>query len=218
MSHSGLGRSIIECGRRASSQFNRRLRVRGLRRWKVDEEGEYLPERPRGEKEELSDRLAPLHRWLLRQVGRSWADIYSEFCAREDIRSLRGDHIHRHLKQMVRGARTREYFVRYDPDRDPPCAAQHGAVPYNTTYPMLWIDRGTLRCHRRADCEKYARLVGWKPKPLPALPEKVWRYASPAPKKRELTAAELDQILKQHNRVMRAEKIRQRIARREAQL
>jgi hypothetical protein len=39
------------------------------------------------------DRLAPLHRYLDRQVGRPWNDVWSEICAHADRRSLRGFHL-----------------------------------------------------------------------------------------------------------------------------
>ncbi len=107
-----LGRSIIECGRGKYNQFERREVARLNRRLKLDEEGEPLP-RAIHSFRELRDSLNALKRWLQSHVGQSWDRVYSEFCSKEDKRSLRGDHIHRHLKDMVRGSGGREAYYRY---------------------------------------------------------------------------------------------------------
>jgi hypothetical protein len=49
----------------------------------------------------LGDRLAPLHRWLAKQVGRPWDDVYSEICQVADARSLRGYHLRQHVRDYV---------------------------------------------------------------------------------------------------------------------
>lgn len=102
MATKSLGRSIIECGRPASSQMDRRLRAKGYRRWKLDEDGEYVPGPRKGEREQLSDDLGTLERWLKSRVGQPWDEVYSEFCQKEDRRTVRGHHIHTHLiRDMV---------------------------------------------------------------------------------------------------------------------
>ena len=49
-----------------------------------------------------SDRLAPLRRFLQSNAGRKWDDVYREFCAVTDVRSLRGWHVKDHLAQFVK--------------------------------------------------------------------------------------------------------------------
>lgn len=144
MSNHRLGRAVIECGRGGWSKFGRKLRARSARRWKLVD-GEYEPGPRRGEGPSLSDNLNPLERWLKRQVGRSWDKTYSEFCKREDKRTLRGDHIHRHLKEMVVGSGHREYFFLYNPRFYPPCYLLHGSYGF-------WVDpHGILRYHGPRD-------------------------------------------------------------------
>jgi len=50
---------------------------------------------------ELGDRLSPLYRWLESNCGRPWDDVYSEFCAVTDRRSIRGHHLWTHLDGYV---------------------------------------------------------------------------------------------------------------------
>jgi hypothetical protein len=47
------------------------------------------------------DHLSPLKRFLVRQAGRPWNDVYSEICAVLDRRSVVQDHVHLHLEQFV---------------------------------------------------------------------------------------------------------------------
>jgi hypothetical protein len=169
MSNHRLGRAVIECGRSKSEGFERNQRARKARRWKLDEDGEYVPNVPKGSPQ-LSDHLAPLERWLLRNVGRPWARVYRDFCAREDKRTLRGDHVHRHLKEMVRGAGGREGDYRGYGPYHPTCAVYlHGP------YYRFWIDARTslLRHHARHECAPYSRKhYGWTlppPRTYPAM-------------------------------------------------
>src|SRR5215510_1133067 len=48
-----------------------------------------------------TDVLGPLRRWLIKQVGRSWARVHAEFCAHADTTSVLGFHIKTHLLQYV---------------------------------------------------------------------------------------------------------------------
>jgi hypothetical protein len=107
-----LGHSVIECGRGKNSGIERKYRARGKRNWRLVD-GEYEPGPMRGDRAELRDNLRPLERWLKSKVGQEWDKVYSEFCAREDKRSLRGDHIHSHLKEMVCGSGGKEGDGRY---------------------------------------------------------------------------------------------------------
>jgi hypothetical protein len=49
----------------------------------------------------FGDRLSPLFRWLESNCGRPWDDVYSEFCAVTDRRSIRGHHLWTHLDGYV---------------------------------------------------------------------------------------------------------------------
>jgi len=148
-----IGRTIIECGRGKHAKFARRVINRGKRRWRLVD-GEYEPGKYVNDYRELRDDLAVLVRWLKAHVGQRWDGVFSKFCAREDSRSLRGDHIHRHLKEMVKGAGGREYFSNYYVNM-PPCRRVHGIYDF-------WIDSaGILRHHSRQDCEAEEKRLGW---------------------------------------------------------
>jgi hypothetical protein len=47
------------------------------------------------------DHLGPLKRFLVRQAGRPWNDVYREICAVLDRRSTAQDHVHLHLDDFV---------------------------------------------------------------------------------------------------------------------
>ncbi|MBL8300925.1 MAG: hypothetical protein JNN30_21495 [Rhodanobacteraceae bacterium] len=49
----------------------------------------------------FDDLLAPLRRWLRRQVGRPWNKIWSELTASIDTRSVVGRHLLDHVRQLV---------------------------------------------------------------------------------------------------------------------
>lgn len=50
---------------------------------------------------EFADRIKVLERYLIKQVGRSWNDIYSKLCQRYDRRNLRNWHMFTHIKQII---------------------------------------------------------------------------------------------------------------------
>lgn len=56
--------------------------------------------RPPGGRQ-FADRLAPLERWLERNLGRGWNNVYREFCARFDRRTMKGWHLDEHLLALV---------------------------------------------------------------------------------------------------------------------
>jgi hypothetical protein len=102
-----LARTIIEGGRHYDSAFDRRLRNRRLRRVRYDEEGD-----PIGRDVDPGtsclyhhDRLAPLERWLRRNVGRPWRKVYEEGCEIADIRTTKGWHFRDHLRMAVSEAK-----------------------------------------------------------------------------------------------------------------
>jgi hypothetical protein len=47
------------------------------------------------------DRVQPLLRWLEKQVGRRWDDVWSEVCAGNDARSIDGWHLRQHVEMAV---------------------------------------------------------------------------------------------------------------------
>ena len=47
---------------------------------------------------ERGDRLGPLSKYLLKQVGRPWNDVYADICKHADSRSLRGYHLRQHVE------------------------------------------------------------------------------------------------------------------------
>ena len=49
----------------------------------------------------LNENLAPLRRFLVRQVGRPWDSVYSEVCAVIDHRSTVKQHVLRHVPDLV---------------------------------------------------------------------------------------------------------------------
>lgn len=50
---------------------------------------------------EFTDLINPLERYLRKQVGRSWNDVYSELSQHLDRRSITGQHIWTHVKGLV---------------------------------------------------------------------------------------------------------------------
>lgn len=51
----------------------------------------------KGSRKTFGDHLSPLRRWVEKQVGRRWDDVYSEVCELFDRRSQIKDHVHVHL-------------------------------------------------------------------------------------------------------------------------
>lgn len=52
---------------------------------------------------ELSDFLAPLRRYLLKQVGRPWDDVWSDICKVLKGNGLQANHIKDHVRNYVGG-------------------------------------------------------------------------------------------------------------------
>jgi hypothetical protein len=59
-------------------------------------------QQPRPRTKSLNENLAPLARFLRRNVGRPWSDVYSEICAGLNVRSAVQKHVRDHLKDLVR--------------------------------------------------------------------------------------------------------------------
>jgi len=80
-----------------------RPRVGGKRR-KNTKQGGREPMRPRGfyVNKEQTDLLSPLKRFLQKQTGQIWNDVWSEICQQTDSRSVIGNHLRSHVLEMVR--------------------------------------------------------------------------------------------------------------------
>lgn len=159
-----LGRSIIELGRGKHGKYERKQIARGARRnWRLDQEGEHeAPKKPAGWGRELRDNLRPLDKWLRSHVGQKWDKVYSEFLKKVDTRDLQGDHIHRHLLEMVAGSGGKTgisyRWTKYE--WDPPCEDLHGYWAYFVGHQGLLYHHS--RRKDREDCWKYSsRYLGW---------------------------------------------------------
>lgn len=53
------------------------------------------------ERKELNENLAPLRRFLLKQVGRPWNKVYSEICEHLRADSVVQNHVRLHLEDFV---------------------------------------------------------------------------------------------------------------------
>lgn len=70
---------------------------------KTSKQGGREPMRPRGHNnKQQTDLLGPLKKFLHKRAGQLWNDIWSEICEHADYRSMMGDHLRRHVDQMVR--------------------------------------------------------------------------------------------------------------------
>ena len=98
MATRNLARTVVEGGRAGYSKWERKARNRSNRRLRFDAEGDIVAGKPRrASGRGFADRLSPLRRWIEAQVGRGWNNVYREFCARIDRRTLKGWHLEDHL-------------------------------------------------------------------------------------------------------------------------
>jgi hypothetical protein len=100
----------------------------------------------------FNDHTAPLNRWLHKQVGRPWNEVWSEVCQAGDNRNI----VNKHLRQHVRG------YVSISKKKN------GISSPYMSGWPYLWVDdEGILR-----EGQGYRK---WKFKPQPS----PWVHLSP---------------------------------------
>lgn len=69
----------------------------------------------------LRDLLGPLTRFLQKNIGRPWNEVYSEICATLDRREITGHHLISHLKDEVEtncfmGANRKVWYLRWGSD------------------------------------------------------------------------------------------------------
>jgi hypothetical protein len=138
MSKKNLARSALEGGRHSGNRSNRRHSNAVVRhlgrslssRLKSAEQAEtaVYPQRT-PVRRSFDDKLAPVFRWLARQVGRPWNKVHAELIARFDTRTTAGRHIlFCHVLPSV--LEPEPYFSRFRPvtiDR-------HGLLRANTAH------------------------------------------------------------------------------------
>lgn len=96
---------VVERPRWGSRQRNRKFGAR--LKYVPDHDYDEQPKKPRGFEsygvrgKEFTDVLGPLQRFLEKNVGRPWNDVYSEMCACLDKRKATGKHIFDHAMDMV---------------------------------------------------------------------------------------------------------------------
>lgn len=106
MAKRNLARTAIEGGRTGEDkrwrkehiEHHRRVRRAANHRMKIDpstwDDVDFSPLHPTGWRDnKFKDKLNPVERWLEKQVGRQWDDIYSEVRQRFDARTTAGRHI-----------------------------------------------------------------------------------------------------------------------------
>jgi hypothetical protein len=143
---------IVERPRRGVGYFRTLPNdYRAAKRFKLDDDfnvddefcGRKLPMRARQlgwDGKELNENLNPLKRYLAKQVGRLWNDVYSEICEQLDTGSTVKQHVRQHLTDFV----TVKTYI--DEDGDLIALTRWG--PRVGAYNDLWVDAdGILRGH-----------------------------------------------------------------------
>ena len=160
MSKKRLDRSILEGGRAGYNKFERhystkeeRTSVRNETSKVRDEEDALdLPPMPKRKpvSKQFTDKLGGVQRWLKKQVGRKWDEVFSEIKQRFDTRNLAGKHVvYDHLLRDVRGSGLQEsMFFGYDYRR----FYVDGSGVLRETGPSTWQKAQTER--RKANASK----------------------------------------------------------------
>ena len=104
-----MSKVVIERPREGHRLPSSKTRLR-IRRYDPDKEYDDLPKRVSGSRSKhtrageikhFSDLLGPLRRFLRKNVGRPWEDVYSEMKQTLDSRKVTGQHIFDHVKWEV---------------------------------------------------------------------------------------------------------------------
>lgn len=158
MSTKNLARTVIEGGR--SNKFARRRSNKLLRRQEsrflsetrrledADDSGVYpdrddSAERYAKRRYGLTDKLSPLRHYLNKQVGKQWAEVYSELVNKFDSRTVAGRHVlNDHIIREIHGAGSQE--------------SSDAAI-----YRRFYLDNGILRKTQQPKREKvdYGRFL-----------------------------------------------------------
>src|SRR5215510_13817018 len=104
-----MSKVVIERPREGHGLPSRKTRLR-VRRYEPDKEYDDLPSRVSGSRSKyirsrevkyFSDLIGPLRRFLRKNVGRPWDQVYSEMKIHLDDRKVAGRHIFEHVGDMV---------------------------------------------------------------------------------------------------------------------
>jgi hypothetical protein len=106
---SDMHKVIVERPRRLGSTWKNRKTARRLseseRRQALENDEDYDsgPQRASSARHDkwLNENLAPLRRYLMRQLGRPWDKVYSEICRTIDTRSAIGLHVLQDIEQFI---------------------------------------------------------------------------------------------------------------------
>lgn len=95
--------------------------------------------RERGGYKELNENLAPLRRYLEKQVGRPWDKVYSEICENLRADNTVQQHVRDHLKDFVRYANEplKTYYRGDAPWRQPLYVDDHGLLKRTDQLPAV---------------------------------------------------------------------------------
>lgn len=158
---------------------------RAAKRFKLDDDFEVddefcsskLPMRSRRlgwDSKQLNENLNPLRRFLAKNVGRPWNDVYSEICSQLDTGSTVKQHVRQHLTDFV----TVKTYI--DVDGDLIALTRWG--PREGPYRDLWVDSNGILCGRTETSKS---------------PNKTWRKnlaAANWEKKRVINGVEYEKI------------------------
>lgn len=119
MSTKDLSRTILEGGRAKSQRQYERFYTRAERcdarvacdRARFDTEADVTVDgRQRYWGKSFQDKTKPVARWVDRQVGRPWAEVYSELRTKFDVRTTAGRHvIYDHILSDIAGSPVRSF-------------------------------------------------------------------------------------------------------------
>ncbi len=100
-----LGEELIECGRYAGGNSNKKVRQKGkrIRRQRMDYYNLHPAHEPINLKHTtlFEDNLEPLERFLRSNVGRPWSEVYSKLNQHLDRSTVPGEHVFQHLKEYM---------------------------------------------------------------------------------------------------------------------
>jgi hypothetical protein len=174
-----MKRVIIDVGRRDAWYWTRarttsraaRARERALLRRDPDlapwKQG--IGQRADGGTRFPADRTRPLFRWLVKQAGRRWDDVWSEICADNDARSIDGWHLRAHARALISFPSDLERipWISHPFLVDEQGVLRHDPAPEPAPYPWLHAARPApslgptdTACVQESDTRQYWRLEG----------------------------------------------------------
>jgi hypothetical protein len=120
MSSKRLKKTVIEGGRSSYNKYERRESSKNLRAKNRDHNNkvkklldtEEAPPAPKRKpvRKDFRDKLSPVHRWVDKQVGKSWDKVFSDICKKYDTRNLASRHIiYDHILSDIHGTGFRQF-------------------------------------------------------------------------------------------------------------